>query len=143
MEKSCSIVIPAYNEEVAIGEVIDSVNRTMQGSSYGYEIIVVDDGSTDRTVEIVKTKNAKLVSHLENKGIGTARKTGIRESRYDIVVMIDGDGTYPAEDIPKLLEYIPPYDMVVGARKREAGAVPVLRDAGQMVYKKNCRIYYR
>ncbi|MCK4353417.1 glycosyltransferase family 2 protein [candidate division WOR-3 bacterium] len=122
-----SIIIPTYNEEPAIGKVIDDVKKTMDKSSYEYEIIVVDDVSKDKTRDIVRSKSIKLVEHLENKGVGRARKTGILEAKGDIIVMLDGDDSYPANRIPDLLAYLPRYDMAIGARQIEAGSKPWLR----------------
>jgi len=73
-----SIVIPAYNEEQAIGEVIDGIRYAMDNTEYDYEIIVVDDCSSDSTSKIAKDKGVKVIRHLENKGVGKARKTGMK-----------------------------------------------------------------
>jgi len=123
-----SIVIPVYNEEAAIGEDLDVIIEAMDASGYDYEVIVVDDGSTDRTAEIVRQRpSARLISHLQNRGVGAARMTGMQAARGEIIVMTDGDGTYPNQDIPRLLEYTDRYDMVVGARRREMGSLKPLR----------------
>lgn len=126
--KVISIVIPAYNEEAAIGDDLDAIIRTMDQSGYDYEVIVVDDGSTDRTAEIVRARpQVKLVQHAQNRGTGVARNTGIRHAKGNIIVMTDGDGTYPNQDIPKLLAYVDEYDMIIGARRGETGPLPWLR----------------
>ena len=135
-EMKVSIVIPAYNEEQAIGEVIDGIRYAMDNTEYDYEIIVVDDCSSDSTSKIAKDKGVKVIRHLENKGVGKARKTGIQHAEGDIIVMTDADGTYPVKDIPKLLEYFPEYDMVIGARKVEAGTVPWLRRPVKFILRK-------
>ena len=125
---SVSIVIPVFNEEEAIGDDLDLVIKTMEATDYDYEIIVVDDGSTDRSADIVRQRTkVNLVEHPYNRGVGAARTTGIKHARGDIVVMTDGDGTYPNQDIPRLLAHMDEYDMVVGARRREAGTLPLLR----------------
>ena len=110
-----SVVIPVHNEEKAIetvlGELIDALERQ------AYEIIVVDDGSIDNTAKIVqKKKSVKLIRHTQNKGYGAAIKTGIKNAANDLILIIDGDGSYPVKDVPKLLEDADQYDMVVGAR---------------------------
>lgn len=121
-----SVVIPVNNEAATIADVIDNTRRVL--ADRDYEIVVVDDCSKDSTYDILKQRNdIKLIRHLENKGVGVARRRGILESRGDIIVMLDGDGTYPTENIPHLLEFIPEYDMVVGARRGEAGRFRVLR----------------
>ncbi len=123
-----SVVIPVCNEEEALAEVLDQVVKTMDESGYPYEVIVVDDGSTDASAQIVRQSNrVKLIQHPYNRGPGAARTTGLRAARGDVVVMTDGDGTYPIRDIPRLLEYMDEYDMVVGARKGEAGSFRLLR----------------
>ena len=123
-----SIVIPVYNEEEAIGDDLDLILETMDRSGYDYEVIVVDDGSTDRTAEIVRRmERVKLIHHPYNLGSGAARSTGIKEAQGSIIVMTDGDGSYPNQEIPKLLSFLGEYDMVIGARRREWGSLRWLR----------------
>lgn len=123
-----SIVIPVYNEEEAIGDDLDLILATMDKSGYDYEVIVVDDGSTDRTAEIVRQRErVKLIHHPYNLGTGAARSTGIKEAQGSIIVMTDGDGTYPNQDIPQLISHLGEYDMVVGARSQERGTFRWLR----------------
>ena len=123
-----SLVIPAYNEEEAIGDVLNSAIDTLNNSPYEWEIIVVDDASSDRTAEIVEGfQEVTLVRHPYNMGGGRARNTGINEATGEVVVVSDGDGTYPLQDIPKLVEGLDDCDMVVGSRKKEAGTWKVLR----------------
>jgi len=125
-----SVVIPVYNEEEAIGDDLDLILETMKNSGYDYEVIVVDDGSTDATAEIMQQRpGVRLIKHPTNRGVGAARTTGLRAARGEIVVMTDGDGTYPNQDIPRLVAEMEAHgwDMVVGARRREAGTVRWLR----------------
>ena len=123
-----SIVIPMYNEEAAIADDLTLIRRTMDAQGSPYEIIVVDDGSTDRTAEIVRGfPSVSLIQHPYNRGTGAALMTGIRAAQGEIVVMTDGDGTYPNQDIPKLLEHLDEYDMVIGARTSEQGTLKMLR----------------
>ena len=119
-----SIVIPVYNEEKAIGSDLDLIIETMEASAHDYELIVVDDGSTDDSAEIVgQHSQVRLIRHPYNQGTGAARSTGLRAAKGKIVVMTDGDGTYPNQDIPRLLAEMEEkgYDMVIGARRREMG----------------------
>jgi glycosyltransferase involved in cell wall biosynthesis len=120
-------VIPAYNEEAVLGEVLASIRSAMEKLREEYEVIVVDDGSTDRTGEIAIAAGARVIRHPVNRGTGTARTTGVRHARGDRVVMLDGDGTYPAESIPALLQGLEEYAMVVGARRYERGTLPLIR----------------
>lgn len=123
-----SVVIPVYNEEEAIGDDLDLIKRTMDAAGYAYEIIVVNDGSTDRSVEIISSRPwVKLVHHERNRGNGAARTTGMKAAQGDVIIMTDGDGTYPNQDMPKLLEYMGQYDMVIGARVKEMGTAKWLR----------------
>ena len=123
-----SVVIPAYNEEAAIEEVIQGIREAMDKTQDAYEIIIVDDNSKDRTAEIVsKMENVRLVRHKSNKGVGAARKTGILHAKGEYILMTDGDGTYPTENIPELISHLPEYDMAVGARIEEKGTMKILR----------------
>ena len=107
-----TLLIPAYNEERGIGPVLEQVKKLgLPG-----EIIVVDDGSTDKTFEAAQVPGITVLRHDVNRGYGQSLKTGILASKYDIIVITDADGTYPNEDIAKLLSHMPYYDMVVGAR---------------------------
>jgi len=123
-----SVVIPAYNEELAIGGDLKAIQTAMDGTGLEYEIIVVDDGSTDRTTEVVREfPRVRLLSHPNNRGTGAARTTGLRAAKGDIILMTDADGTYPNQDMPRMLQALEGYDMVIGARKKEAGTVKWLR----------------
>jgi glycosyltransferase involved in cell wall biosynthesis len=122
-----SIVIPVYNEKETIGSVIDQILSVMEKADILNEIIVVDDGSTDETVQIVRERAVQLVRHPFNKGYGAALKTGMRKAKYDTIAIIDADGTYPVEDLPKLVSGIGEWDMVVGARVGQDAQVSPLR----------------
>lgn len=113
-----SVVIPAYNEEGAIVSTIDQVHAVLKQSSISpYEIIVVDDGSTDKTSEKLNECDAVIIRHPHNIGYGRSLKDGITRAQYDTIVITDADSTYPFEDVPKLLAvYNQGFDMVVGAR---------------------------
>jgi len=121
-----SIIVPAYNEEEGISTTLSDVRLAMSRQSMEHEIIVVDDGSTDGTVDAVqRQEGVRLVQHHTNRGYGAAIKTGIRQARYDWIAIIDADGTYPPEAMPGLLEKIDQCDMVVGARP--SGDIPAAR----------------
>ncbi len=135
--RKVSIVIPVYNEEETIEEVIRGVIGTMRGTDLKYEIVVVDDGSDDRTAQIVRAiEGVKLLQHPHNKGVGRARMTGIEGAEGDIIAMIDGDGSNSSKDIPALLNYMDQYDMVVGARKGEAGTLRLIRKPTKWILRK-------
>ncbi|MBN1899540.1 MAG: glycosyltransferase family 2 protein [Spirochaetes bacterium] len=129
------IVMPAFNEEKAIGTVIKDIKKSMKGKKYKYQIVVIDDGSTDNTVTIAKKLGARIIQNEVRMGSGFSRKKAIRLSTSDVVVMIDADGTYPAKDIPKILSYFPKYDQVIGARKKETGTFRIFRSFAKNIIK--------
>lgn len=124
-----SIIVPAYNEEAGIGPVLNAIQSVMDGTDIPYQLLVVDDGSTDRTAQAVLAADAaaEVVRHPENRGYGASLKTGIRHARHDIIVITDADGTYPNEHIPDLVAEMAYYDMVVGARTGERVEIPLAR----------------
>ncbi len=132
METEITVIIPAYNEEKGIGEVIDKIEAAMGNVRASYEVIVVDDGSTDGTAAIVKAKRVRLVQHPYNKGYGAALKTGVKNAEGNIVLFVDADAQQNANDIPRLLEPMEEYDMVVGARTK-GSKIPLLRRLGKFI----------
>ncbi|MEM7032856.1 MAG: glycosyltransferase family 2 protein [Chloroflexota bacterium] len=130
-----SVIIPAYYEEQVIEAIIQRIQTTLNASSYHYEIIVVDDGSQDETAKKAQEAGATVISHPYNIGNGAAVKTGIRHAQGDILVMLDADGQHPPEDIPRLLDLVGPYDMVVGARTKESDS-SLHRDLANAIYNR-------
>ena len=129
-----TVLLPTYNEELAIEAVLDEIVAALSGESIRYEILVVDDASTDATAALAERYAAdcwqcrvRVIRCPENRGAGAARKVGIRAAQGELVVMLDADGTYPAECIPELLKHFPAYDQVNGARTSEQGTLPWLR----------------
>lgn len=113
------MVLPAKNESSAIGQTIAQIQQLQ----LAHEIIVVNDGSTDQTKQVVENAGAKIISHPYSKGNGAAIKTGARSATGDIIVFMDADGQHDPQDIPKLLEKINQgYDLVVGARQKGSQA---------------------
>jgi len=111
-----TVVIPAYNEERAIVSTIGAVEQILNSSEWRYEIIVVDDGSTDATAKLASEHGLEVICLGANRGYGAALKAGIARAKFDWIAIIDADGTYPATALPKMLQQVESNDMVVGAR---------------------------
>lgn len=113
-----SVVIPAFNEEGAVGPTIAGVRAALAGASVEHEIIVVNDGSADRTAELAKAEGATVISHPVNLGYGRSLRTGIAAAKGDVIAITDADGSYPTDQIPKLAALVQAggFDMVIGAR---------------------------
>ena len=122
-----SIIVPAFNEEESITEVIGRIQKAWCNCDFPYEIIVVDDGSTDKTYELAVSQDVRVLQNSSNRGYGASLKAGIKESKYDWILITDGDGTYPFEQTLSFLELIPEYDMIVGARIGKNTNIPFVR----------------
>ena len=128
LSEGCTILIPAYNEEKIIGEVLAHIQQVMAATTRPYQLLVVDDGSTDNIAAAVQAiPTVELLRNATNRGYGGAIKAGIRHARYDLIVITDADGTYPNEEIPHLLTLMDNNDMVVGARTGENVHIPLVR----------------
>lgn len=114
-----SVVIPALNESEGLARTLP----LLKAAGNWHEVIIVDDGSTDSTVEVVVKNGAKVVSHPYRKGNGAAIKTGARSATGDVLVFMDADGQHDPADIPRLLQRLEEgHDMVVGARQKGSQA---------------------
>lgn len=114
---SVTIVVPAYNEEDGIAGTLAEIHLAMRDQPSEYEILVVDDGSTDGTAQAVRqAQDVRLLQHQTNRGYGAAIKTGIRQATCDWIAIVDADGTYPPDALKLLLAETGNCDMVVGAR---------------------------
>ena len=122
-----SVIMPAYCEENFVGRQIEAVRESLTLSEIKNEIIVIDDGSDDRTTDEALSTGVRLLRHPENKGYGAALKTGILAAKNEVIVIIDADGTYPPEAIPELVKMLGVADMVVGARTGENVHDPLIR----------------
>ena len=136
MAEGFSVVIPAFNEEKAIGQSLDGLKKAMNASGAKYEIIVVDDGSTDGTNAIAAAMGVKLIKNQSNLGYGASLKCGIRHSAFDRILIMDADGSYPVEGIGELLRLSGEYDMVVGARTGEKVSIPSIRKPAKWLLNK-------
>jgi len=120
------------NEEKGIGKVIKGVRDVLGGDC---EIIIVNDGSRDSTEKVAREAGATVVNHPYNLGNGAAVKSGLRAATGDIILLMDADGQHTPEDIPRLLEQIGPYDMVIGARTKQS-ETSVHRDIANSIYNR-------
>lgn len=115
-----SVVIPAYNEENAIIDTIHEIRgvfKTMDLPEERYEILIVNDGSTDETRARAESTGAKVINHPHNIGYGRSLKDGIAQAKFDTIIITDADRTYPFHTVPELYtEYQKGFDMVVGSR---------------------------
>lgn len=110
-----------------MGAQVEGVRAVLNSHKVTHEIIVVDDGSEDRTAEQAVAAQARVLRHPVNRGYGAAIKTGMIAAKNDIIVITDADGTYPAEEIPYLLAKLETADMVVGARIGNEVHIPFMR----------------
>jgi glycosyltransferase involved in cell wall biosynthesis len=125
--QAVSVIIPAYNEQDSLLHQIELIRRALDNAGFLYEIIVVDDGSEDRTFDVAVQSQVRVLRHPKNLGYGSSLKTGIRAARYETIAIIDADGTYPADQIPVMMEKLATADMVVGSRTGEDVTVPITR----------------
>jgi len=135
MEKNnekITIILPAYNEEDALKELLPNL-KTLYPD---YKILVINDGSTDMTVEACKQFSVDVISHPYKMGNGASIKTGARNAQSEIIVFMDADNQHPAEDVKRLLDKMGKgYDMVVGARHSSTHA-SALKRFGNSFYNK-------
>jgi len=125
-----SVIVPAFNEEGAIAETVERIGAALTGVAHEFEIIVVDDCSTDGTpaeLSAIEEPHLRVIRHGRNKGYGAALKTGIKRARHGLVAITDADGTYPNESIPELARLLGDRDMVVGARTGKNVRIPLVR----------------
>lgn len=124
---SLSVVIPAYNEEGAVKTTVEEVKSALQPIGVPHEIIVVDDGSEDRTRAEAEASGATVHYNQVNSGYGATLKRGVKAAQYDFVAILDADGTYPAHYLPEMLKMCRDQDMVVGDRGAAMRNVPLIR----------------
>ena len=132
-----SIVLPVFNEQGHLDDEIERIRKTMDESRYSYEILVVDDGSTDGSGQRLREiEGIRLLQFATNRGSGSARKYGTLAARGQIVVWTDVDMTYPNDNIPKLVDQLAGVDQVVGARTSEEGTVRLVRKPAKWLIRR-------
>lgn len=127
-----SVVIPVYNEVESVQSTLDEMRNTFESleNPIDYEVIVVDDGSSDGTGKVLESaKHIRLVTHEQNRGYGASLKTGIRHARGEVIAITDADGTYPNWMIPELYrqKQSKGLDMIVASRTGKKAHIPLLR----------------
>lgn len=134
-----SVIIPAFNEAEGIANLLDKL--VSAGYHTKYEVIVVDDGSSDETAGIVSRYPVRLIRHHTNKGYGAALKTGIRKARGQRVIMLDSDGQHDPEYIPQIAELLVDNDLVIGERTADSfqvrnrqGGKKLIRKVGEYLF---------
>jgi len=135
------VTLPAYNEEKTIGKILKSIMEVMDKTSYSYQILVVDDGSSDNTADNVRRTGAIAYSHPKNYGLAETFKTEISKAldlKADVIVHIDADFQYQPAEIPKLLEQIRKgFDLVLGSRfKGKIEKMPLIKRIGNIAFSK-------
>jgi glycosyltransferase involved in cell wall biosynthesis len=121
-EQGVSVIVPVFNEEQSLTATVTAIDECVAQIPLPVELIVVNDGSTDGTAAILhalqaRLRNLVITEHEDNRGYGASLKTGIASSRYEKVLIIDADQTYPIQEIPRLIQRSEEYDMVVGSRE--------------------------
>jgi polyisoprenyl-phosphate glycosyltransferase len=139
-----TVILPCYNEEAHVAREIERITAALDASNFSYELLVIDDKSTDNTLAVLKAElprypHLRLMPFRRNGGSGTARRIGTAEACGRIVVWTDADMTYPNERIPEFVQYLvdhPDVDQVVGARTSEQGTHKVFRVPAKFVIRK-------
>lgn len=129
-----SIIIPLYNEAEAVKDTIERIQKLHLKD---FEIVAVNDGSSDDTLKILKSINGiNIIDVPYNLGYGASIKRGMSHAKGDWIIITDADGTYPVEQIPALLKYTPQYDMVVGSRTGKNVNIPFFRRPAKWIIGK-------
>ena len=128
-----TVVLPAYNEGAALPHVLTELGEYLDQS---YEVLVVDDGSTDDTADVAAQYPVRLIKHKSNSGKGVAIRTGIAEAQGENVVIMDADATYPVPAIKEMVDLLDENDLVRGIRESEPESMPVVNRFGNWLFNK-------
>ncbi len=114
-----SVIIPCYNEEHRIESTVKKIISYMDIRNQKYELIIVDDGSTDNTLDILKKYDLKIIKNRKNSGKGFSVRNGVLNSKGDLILFTDADLSTPIEELDGFLELIKKYDIVIASRKEK------------------------
>lgn len=133
-----TVVIPVFNEAESIEDTVSAVESAFRASGHTFEIIVVDDGSTDDTVARARATLARVITHPTNKGYGNALLTGVRNSSHPWIAIADADGTYPVDVLPRMLDeaVARDLDMYVGARQGRHYESSIVKRCARAFFKR-------
>lgn len=134
-----SVLVPVYNEAIAVRHTLLQLVAIMRGLGWPYEILVIDDGSTDgsrREIMRVQHPGVSVISHATNQGYGASLTDGLRRARFPNLVIVDADGTYPVDRIPDLLGGLDGAAMVVGVRGQQTIHASSLRTSVKWCLRK-------
>lgn len=131
-----SVVVPVYNEQDAIVETLEKIRSCLDGTQRKYEVVVVNDGSSDQTGEVLKgVEGIRLVSREVNRGYGYSLKEGMKIASGEWILITDADGSYPIEKIPSLISDASNYDMIIGERRGKNVHIGFFNRAAKLVLK--------
>ena len=135
-----SIIVPCHNEQDAIAATIEQIVQTLDASDRPFELLIVDDGSTDGSPTVLQRleqgRHLRVLRNVRNRGYGYSLKRAVREATFELIVITDADGTYPNHRMAELIELMDTADMVVGARTGAKVNVPLVRRPAKWVLRK-------
>jgi glycosyltransferase involved in cell wall biosynthesis len=140
-EIDVTVILPVYNEEGHLADEVERISEAMSASPYSYEILIVDDGSTDGSALLARNleserEHIRTLQFMVNRGSGSVRRAGTQAARGRVVVWTDADMSYPNERIPELVKEMEGWDQIVGARTSEQGTRRALRVPAKLFIRK-------
>ncbi|HZR78877.1 MAG TPA: glycosyltransferase family 2 protein [Chthoniobacterales bacterium] len=132
VQSPVTVLIPALNEEQSLANTVSEIEKH-RALFPELEVIVINDGSHDRTAEIARTLPVTLIEHEITRGYGASLKSGLRRAKGELIIITDADGTYPLEELPRLVAETAEFDMIVGARTGDDVHIPALRRFGKWI----------
>lgn len=140
VQAGVTVIIPCFNEEQVLADTVQRTLRCLPDAQRSFEILVVDDGSTDGSTHslqaLIGTPGLRLLRNGENRGYGYSLKRAVGQARHELIAIVDADGTYPVERLAELIAAIKDADMVVGARTGPSVHVPLLRRPAKWILRK-------